>query len=697
MRSTFTHQSFPVRIIHATLAVVVMAGAIACGPTGQAGDANLESVAADDVLAFSIEEGRMLNEFYRAGPVAAHLALTSGRAPRLVVAFPAGNSGAGLWFEESDAEATWRVVSLLRGAAQTDDHGQTLYGIEAEATLTGPALTVKRALVGNVRSLRNYADRGEIAQGVEVAPELSARRVTWRRTRLDDAPGYHLSVEALEGTIRRTDGRIRLIPSGDGRLRLRIVALTGETPLTPIPTDRLLKTESSDARSLQVLAFLSYREKLLAGSWRFLTYFGRDTLLSLKMLAPAAAPQLMEAGLSAVLERLNAHGEVAHEEDVAEYAILRRRAAGEPPSPEPIFDYAMIDDDFLLAPVAADYLLQRPAQSARAFLERRTTGGESYGAALLRNLTFVVEAARPFAAVPERANLIHLKPGRYAGDWRDSKEGLGGGRAPYGVNAVLVPAALEAAARLHASGLLAAYLDEAAGTALAEAGAMAAVWSDHAAGFFRVRIDNAAAREQVAAYAAAVSAPEEPALAALGADDVVFNALALDGDGAPIPVLHSDESFLLAFREPSPEALTRALEAIMRPFPAGLMTPAGLLVANAAYAPAAMQRDFSNAHYHGAVVWSWQQALLAAGLDRQLRRKDLDEGLRAKLEAARRALWAAIKAGETVKTSELWSWSVRDGAFVIEPFGQREGDATESNAAQLWSAVYLGVRRPVSE
>ena len=54
--------------------------------------------AAPTALRFSAPEGRVLNEFYRQGPVAAHLVLTSGATPRLVVAFPAGNSGAAVWF-----------------------------------------------------------------------------------------------------------------------------------------------------------------------------------------------------------------------------------------------------------------------------------------------------------------------------------------------------------------------------------------------------------------------------------------------------------------------------------------------------------------------------------------------------------------------------------------------------------------------
>ncbi len=70
------------------------------------------------------------------------------------------------------------------------------------------------------------------------------------------------------------------------------------------------------------LTFLSYKEKFLAGSWRFNTYFGRDTLMSVRLLMPALTPEAVEAGLGAVLTRLSPQGEVAHEEDIGEFAIL---------------------------------------------------------------------------------------------------------------------------------------------------------------------------------------------------------------------------------------------------------------------------------------------------------------------------------------------------------------------------------------
>ncbi len=58
-------------------------------------------------------------------------------------------------------------------------------------------------------------------------------------------------------------------------------------------------------------------------------------------------------------------------------------------------------------------------------------------------------------------NLVGIKAGRMTGNWRDSEQGLGRGRYAYDVNAALVPAALEAAARLADSGLLDDYLDAA--------------------------------------------------------------------------------------------------------------------------------------------------------------------------------------------------------------------------------------------
>jgi hypothetical protein len=180
----------------------------------------------------------------------------------------------------------------------------------------------------------------------------------------------------------------------------------------------------------------------------------------------------------------------------------------------------------------------------------------------------------------------------------------------------------------------------------------------------------------------------------LGADELRFHALALEASGTPIPVMHSDEGFALLFEDLDAARLDRAVTVLIRPFPAGLMTDVGMLVANPAFCAPSLQAQFSRNAYHGTVVWSWQQALFAAGLERQLQRRDLPPDVRAHLIAAQRLLWSAITATQSMKNSELWSWSFDGGQYRVAPFGSAAADADESDAAQLWSTTYLAVRPP---
>jgi len=207
-------------------------------------------------------------------------------------------------------------------------------------------------------------------------------------------------------------------------------------------------------------------------------------------------------------------------------------------------------------------------------------------------------------------------------------------------------------------------------------------------------VPNARATADVTAYARKVGVPAAPALTSLGAAPLAFNALSLDDAGKPVPVVHSDDGFALLFSEPSVAQLDRSIEAMMRPFPAGLMTDIGLLVANPAFAPTDVQSRFGATAYHGTVVWSWQQAILAAGLDRQLARGDLPAATRSRLASARARLWRAIDAAGEVRTSELWSWAYANGRYTVAPFGASSADVDESNAAQLWSTVFLALRPP---
>ncbi|GAA3722328.1 lipoprotein [Sphingomonas cynarae] len=647
-------------------------------------------------LAFRIDEGRNINAFVRQGPVAAHLLLRSGTDPRILIGFPAGNSGVALWFAKTAQPVAWALDRPPEPWRTTDRKGRRLNGITATVSIDARTLTFGQGVLSSIRVLRDYEllrtappEVSTMPMFGEASPMHGDAVLTWARDRLDGAAGYWLSVSAVGDTVM-TDSSVSAGPSG--RIRLTIKAATGEVPLTPLAEDALLTgAAGTDARARHALQFLSYREKYLAGSWRFDTYFGRDTLMSLRLLMPVLQPVAVEDGLGAVLARLAPDGQVAHEEDIGEFAVLRNAKEGRGRVATPIYDYAMVDDDFMFPAVVRAWLLDRGRDRASAFLGGRI-GGVRRGDLLARNFAWVVKRTAAFAAAPGHERLVAIKDGRLTGQWRDSEEGLGRGVYAYDVNAVWVPAALAAIADL--APLIDRYGTPAERAAISRAAAQARIWRERAPGLFALTLPNTRARAAVADYARAVGVSDAPALAALGDAPLAFNALSLDARGRPVPVIHSDDGFALLFTDPDPAALDRSVAAIARPFPAGLMTDVGLLVANPAYAPAETRARFGANAYHGTVVWSWQQAILAAGLDRQLARRDLPAATRAALVALRSRLWRAIDAAGEVRTSELWSWTYADGRYRVAPFGASSGDADESNAAQLWSTVFLALHPP---
>jgi hypothetical protein len=648
-------------------------------------------------LDFEVDDGLNLNRFVREGEVAAHLLLRSGSDPRLLIAFPAGDSGVGLWFASRPQGAHWTLAGPPQPIHTTDGKGRPLFGLVAEVSVAAADLEPRQAVVSSIRVLRDYQLSGTVPASVAVAPTIEGHTLSWSRERLDGGAGYRLELEVTHGEL--DGGRIRA--TAVGTIGLRITGLTGEVPLTPLSdADLLSAAAGTDPAARNTLTFLAYHEKLLAGSWRFDTYFGRDTLMSVRLLLPALSATAVEAGLASVLARLSPQGEVAHEEDIGEQAVLDHLKESGTRSAAPVYDYKMIDGDYLLAPVAAEYLLhdERGRARAAAFLAAPAGGAQEHrgtrGAALVGNLRLVIESAAAFAADPRAARLIGLKPGFTVGEWRDSGDGLGGGHYPYDVNAVLVPAALAAAAELSESGLLAPYTSVQTQALLARAASMARVWRERAPQLFDVSIPNREATAALWSYATAERISALPALAALGGEDLRFHALALTTSGAPVAVMHSDEGFALLFAQLDADAVDRAVSALMRPFPAGLMTGVGLLVANPAYSTPTLQARLNRNAYHGTVVWSWQQALFAAGLARQLARGDLPQGVRAHLIEAQRTLWNAIAATRALSNSELWSWAFSERHYHVAPFGAAAADADESNAAQLWSTVYLAVRPP---
>jgi len=647
-------------------------------------------------LNFSIHEGKIYNKFFRQGNVAAHTVLTAGTEPRLVVAFPAGNSGVSLWFESVNEAIQWQEIHNIKAITQTNSDDEMLYGVQAELISSAKKLTVKKAILSSVRVIRDYLQTSDVPDIINNEVTVKGNVVTWYRDRLDGIGGYKLQVKVLQGTVTSNkDETVVFKAENNLPLKIEVRALTGDKPLTPIPKEQLLITNKPlDSLDINILAFLSYQEKLLAGTWRFATYFGRDTLMSTRLLMPILRPVVIEAALGSVIERINSYGEVAHEEDIGEFAIIRHLREGEKENIKPIYDYKMIDDNYLLAPVIARYLIKNVAdkQLVATFMNKKTASGLTYGERLVNNFYYVLKHASAYAKHPVFNNLIKIKDGLNVGDWRDSGEGLGFGKVPYNVNAVFVPAALLAISSLYESGILSGYLHHE--NLFKEAKNIAQIWKEKANKHFKVTIKNQIAKDAVRGYAKKIGVSQTEAINDIANQDVTFNAVSLSADGQAVPVINSDEGFALLFLNPSEQELERIITTVLSPYPAGLLTPIGLLVSNPIYANEKLQQHFTPSHYHGEVVWSWQQALFVAGLEQQLLRTDLSKRIQLKLRKAQVRLWQVIHDVRAMSNAELWSWSYHNGKYQIESFGQRSSDKTESNAAQLWSTVYLAIANP---
>ncbi|MCW3696416.1 hypothetical protein [Burkholderia cenocepacia] len=647
-------------------------------------------------LSFRMDTGGQINAFYRQDKVAAHLLVRSSTKPRLLVVFPAGNSGTGLWFDDTAQPVNWSLDTPPSALSAPDTHGRPLYGIGADVSVDTTSLTIRQGVLSNVRFLRDFNGGATIPPQILTAPTVQGSTAQWQRDRIDGAPGYALRITLRDGgsIAPAAGGKLVLnAPAGARTLKLHIDALSGETPLSPIThADLFAPAVNPDPVSQNVLEFLSFNDKLLAGSWQYDTYFGRDTLISVRMLMPVLEPAAIEAGLSSVLSRLSADGKVAHEEGIGEFALIDNQKNGRPNDATPTYDYKMIDSDYLLAPIAAAWLIDDTRGQARAaaYLAQRGSDGQTNGSRLVVNLLHVATTAQPFAQQPSVANLIHLRPGEIVGNWRDSTDGLGGGVYPYDVNAVLVPAALRAANAFLARGLLDPYLDAGQRATLANTANQAATWETQAPPLFQVSVPAAQAATDVSAYAPSAGVPAGAAPNA----PLAFYALSLDQQGNPIPVMNSDGGFALLFGTPPDDQLQRIVSDVTRPFPTGLVTDAGMLIANPAYASQTLWPKFTSSAYHGTVIWSWQQAMWVAGLDRQLARQDLSATTRTLLTQALQTIWQVISNGRDMRTSEMWTWSYVNGKYQTDAFGTRSADATEANAAQLWSTTYLAIRDP---
>lgn len=489
-------------------------------------------VSAERTENFAISMGNSQNYFFRSPDVSAQVVTYEKPEARLLFCFPEGNSGIELKFSSRHPENRGLSLSLAvqPSCIKTDlDHDAVAVGVgtnKKKIVLDGIELDSVRTIRDETEGpegLKNRFENRDLFKerkpdadewdvyNVEVEHDDDSRILHLR----EKAPGgeyeYYADI-TLPDTVRATidqKGRVTLTSTDDRDIVFIAAGSTSFENLHPIFSEEILNDRSREYQEslhekaasptatdedkrkasmfdeyLRNLSFLSFKEKFLAGGWRYLTYFGRDSILSLMMLKNAVKPDVYQSALRSILDRMSDEGRVAHEEDIGSQAADDRmkqfnalyeggrandaREVVKSPT-KGVYDYKMVDDDILF-PIMMEMYLNDPAVPSEdkvSFLQRSSARGDKNLEVMLANWNYDIGKAEEYrkqcgrkgkSSTDATQSLIRIKEGEHVGDWRDSNIGLGGGVYPGSVNVDLVANSLKSIDRMIRSGLVS--LDE---------------------------------------------------------------------------------------------------------------------------------------------------------------------------------------------------------------------------------------------
>lgn len=681
------------------------------------------------------------NHFYSDRNVSAQVVVTSPQndsdlsiiGPRFIVAWPAGNSGACVFFQPENGKngsLDIKIVNSTVGSPLAPVHidRENAYpslGVQGVIEFSSKAV-LSTPILGSIRAIRDFTEGPsflypKVQEGVRIK-EFGENGVSVTRRWFDNVTTTTLTFEP-RGSHSATVGDDKTtFEKGEYLFSAHI----NYPQLERLGLHDVLKDErilEEHPKETKALSFLSYSDKILAGGWRFLTYFGRDNIISTLLLQPILSDDAVEAVIASVLERVNrTDGSACHEETIGDWATFMNLQEGNG-STEFRCDYSMVDTDFFVPVLVQTHFVGYGAglDRMKALLSRPagqvdpSNKGLTYGDLFTILAEKIMNSTAAFASPggQTRANLIRLKDGKETGNWRDSIYGLGGGRIPFDVNVGLAPSALKSIASLSRNFDTTIFGEHAKDWA-EKAEAYAQVWEDKTIDFFKVVIPAATMRERLKNFVEMSSYYKGPSHAEYIDHDFSYHTLALEGNNGHdmVPVLNTDVAVrLLTSNGTNQERLTEYMNntalSILRPYPAGLMTPVGMVVANPAVSGNEMlMQNFSNSAYHGSVVWSWQLVAMAVGLEKQLERCNSREPphfcghttVHENVKNAYNSLWDSIEQNRDSLSDEIWSWKYEDGAFKKAALGSlppppgTDGVA-ESDIIQLWSLTFLAVYR----
>jgi len=617
------------------------------------------------------------------------------------------------------------AVAFDEGPAQVWSSGARRSVSYRLALPGGRSIQIGQFLLGSMRIERDFGYAGKVRDPINaptfVVPEMAefARRMGPRYTeRL--TPSVRLTSTSRDWTLRVSqpslDGKnhLWLTLHGDGRItRARVaggvltirtlgggpatisVEIATDGPaLVPLTRTQIFNTQFrrfADSvksprleREIRGFELLSSKQKLMAGLPTYATYFGRDMLMTALLMEPVWADTMPEFVMAAALAKLAPDGQVSHEEALGGQAIREHAADFVRTGDTTLLknlqatneNYWMVDDDFQLPVVAGHYFADAGVANGRkqAFVRR-------WGAALRKNLAYVMHQAAPYAHDPVATNLVSFKRDAdgycHPGSWRDSRVGYAGGCFAFDVNVVWVPQALSAIVAIDSAlrALGEPGIDHAE---MVPEGARA--WKQ-AARHFMVTLAPAEAAARLGVRVAALPEAEREqwagVLARSGnalADTLRFLAVSLDSAGLPIPVMSTDPAMWLLLEDLGAERERELLRPFLLPYPVGLFIDGvGPVTANDAYAAPEVWQMFEHDLYHSPkVVWGRDVNILLAALARRNRPGAID------------SVRGAV-AASGLQYAELWSYRIEAGALHPMRYGS-------SSDVQLWTLTDLAVQ-----
>ncbi|KAF2476933.1 uncharacterized protein BDR25DRAFT_370740 [Lindgomyces ingoldianus] len=319
------------------------------------------------------------------------------------------------------------------------------------------------------------------------------------------------------------------------------------------------------------------------------------------------------AVIAAALELINkSDGSVCHEENVGDYATFLN-LQNNITSTAPQCDYKMVDTHYFLPIVMKNYfvVMETGQDRSLAFLKKTASFltnriGLAYAELTQFTAHKVMNTSAPFASEGDQKkdNLIHLKERQVVGQWRDLEIGIGGGRILYDVNTALVPAALRSIAVLSRAGFFPNHPEWSQ-----SADRFADVWEDETLNFFEVSIPQSTPASLVEPYSNEISSYSGPSRTEDITSGVKFYGLALDGNNnqSIVRVLNTHACFRYFLLNTTNQTqlssfLNQTSEHILQPFAIGLSSSVGLFVANPACGGGLIYaKNFTNANYHGTI------------------------------------------------------------------------------------------------